>query len=510
MLDVNTASAADLEQVGGIGPATAGAIVAYRDANGPYDSLLHLTVVDAVTVSKISQWQTAEEGEPLFVIGLTGEKTVHVYTEIGDLLTALPAADSAEAAAWDGALVRIKRAAALSQTDSEDNQQLTFGDWGDEGLYEPQGPAQMPVLLDAVAGEVTYDRSQTDHANAMADWKKEDSDPYNIPLFYRWATGLPSWGLVSYGSVFALEGLVEVHEGAWRIRIRAKTDAGIDRLVMIERWLEAESWQKLTWIWSYGYKPVVLETTSGYTWTLPHRLAMAHPCRQYWFDTHGDNIPLPPCIAFNDCTPNPGAGGWDLFNVALAQWKEVPVDPVTGYCFMHDNVEYCFSQDEEVLGLDILNTATMTQLKTHCYTTTTANTILANRPFASVEAYDLTPGVGSKSLWNLLVCYVRSGDWPPAPPGSLQEVIQGIPGNQGKCVTVDGLHVKWRDGQVFEVCDPGTEYCLKAYSFKTLPPTLSAGDTVSVIGEVQLYTAGNYWQLTLVSYCGSLNIADDQ
>ena len=508
-VDVNTANTAQLQQVSGIGGVTANAIVAYRDDNGPYDSLVHLTVLDSVTPDKVANWQVAEEGEDPFVISLEGEKTIHLFVEIGDLLEQLPAVDSPDAGAWDGALVRIKRAAALSQDDAEANQELLFGDWGDQGVYEPNGDAQLAVYLDAAANQGAYERAQTDHANALSDWVKEDGDPYNVPSFYRWQTSLSGWGKVAYGSVFALEALVEVHDGAWRLRVRAKADAGIDRLVMIERWLEPDDWQELTWIWSYNYKPVVVQTTFDYTWTLPYRLALAHPCRQYWLDTYGNTIVLPKCLNMNSCTP-PNAGGWDTFNVALGEWKETPVDPATGHCFTYSNVKYCFTEDEEEMGLDILNNASMAQLKAHCYGTTLANTVLANRPFASIEAYDATSGVGPKSLFSLLVCYVRSGDWPPAPPDSIQELLQQIPGNELKCKTVDMLEVSWRDGSSFEVCDQGTAHCIKAYSFKQLPPTLDAGDIVSVIGQVQFYEPGNYWQLALVSYCGSLNIFNDQ
>ena len=509
VVDVNSANAVQLQQVTGIGGVTASAIVDYRDANGPYESLLHLTVLDAVTPAKVSDWLVAEEGEDAFVIGLEGVKAIKVFTEVGDLLEQLPAADSPDAGTWDGTLVRIKRAAALTQDDAEGNQDLLFGDWGDQGLYEPNGTAKLPVFLDAAVGQGAYDRDHTDHANAMSDWIKEDGDPYNVPDFYRWNTGLSGWGAVAYGSVFALEALLEVHEGAWRLRVRARADAGIDRLVMIERWLEPDEWQELTWIWSYNYKPAVVQTTFGYTWTLPYRLALAHPCRQYWLDTYGNTIVLPKCLNMNSCTP-PNAGGWDLFNVALNEWKETPVDPALGHCFASGGVEYCFTEGEEETGLDIVNNASMAQLKAHCYTTTTANTTLANRPFASIEAYDATSGIGPKSMWALLVCYVRSGDWPPAPPDSIQEVLQQIPGNDGKCKTLDMLEVSWKDGNLFEVCDQGTEYCIKAYTTVSVPPTLSVGDIVSVIGQVQFYEPGNYWQLYMVSYCGSLNIFNDQ
>jgi competence ComEA-like helix-hairpin-helix protein len=505
VVDINTASPAELQQVTGIGAVTAAAVVSYRESNGPYDALVHLTVLDGVTTSKIADWQAVEEGDAEVVIGLDAAKEVKVFTQPGDLLAVLPAADAPDAGAWDGALVRIKRAAVISQDGAQDNQELIVGDWGDETLYEPNGIAQIPVYLGLAPNEEIYSRDQTDHVNALADWKKEDSDPYLVPNFYRWSSLLPGWGKVAYGSVFALEGVVELHDGEWRIRVRAKADAGLDRLVMIERWLPADVWQGLTWIWSYSYKPVVMETTYGYTLTIPYRLALAHPCRQLWLETHGESIVLPVCFTGDNCTPG-AAGGWNLFNIALAEWKETPVLPPTGYCFTYSNVEYCFNEEEEASALDILNTADMGQLKDHCYTTTMANVILAKRPFASIEAYDATSGVGPKSLWNLLVCYVQSGDWPPAPSGSLQEVLQDIPENEWECVTVDGVEVSWINGKLFEVCDQGTEYCIKAYANISVPPAMSEGSIISIIGQVRYYEAGNYWNLNLISYCGSVNV----
>jgi competence protein ComEA len=47
-IDINTADATALEQVKGIGPARAAAIVEYRDKNGPFKSVDELTRVPGI------------------------------------------------------------------------------------------------------------------------------------------------------------------------------------------------------------------------------------------------------------------------------------------------------------------------------------------------------------------------------------------------------------------------------------------------------------------------------
>jgi competence protein ComEA len=60
-VNVNTASAKDLESVNGIGPSTAAKIVEYRQANGPFKSLDDLTKVKGIgpaTLAKIREGLT--------------------------------------------------------------------------------------------------------------------------------------------------------------------------------------------------------------------------------------------------------------------------------------------------------------------------------------------------------------------------------------------------------------------------------------------------------------------
>lgn len=54
-LNVNTASAADLEALSGIGPAKAEAIVEYRSANGPFASIDDLTKVSGIGERTVEQ-----------------------------------------------------------------------------------------------------------------------------------------------------------------------------------------------------------------------------------------------------------------------------------------------------------------------------------------------------------------------------------------------------------------------------------------------------------------------
>lgn len=54
-VDLNTADAATLEQVKGIGPAKAAAIVDYRQANGPFKSVDELVNVPGIGEKTVEQ-----------------------------------------------------------------------------------------------------------------------------------------------------------------------------------------------------------------------------------------------------------------------------------------------------------------------------------------------------------------------------------------------------------------------------------------------------------------------
>ena len=54
-LDLNTASAAELERLPGVGPATAAAIVTYRERNGPFSDVEELLDIPGIGPSKLEQ-----------------------------------------------------------------------------------------------------------------------------------------------------------------------------------------------------------------------------------------------------------------------------------------------------------------------------------------------------------------------------------------------------------------------------------------------------------------------
>jgi len=55
MLDLNTATAAELDRLPGIGPTLAGAIVQYRDQNGPFRSVEELLNVPGIGPTRFAQ-----------------------------------------------------------------------------------------------------------------------------------------------------------------------------------------------------------------------------------------------------------------------------------------------------------------------------------------------------------------------------------------------------------------------------------------------------------------------
>jgi competence protein ComEA len=54
-LDVNTATAAQLEQVPGIGPTTANAIVQFRRKSGPFERIEDLLAIRGISARKLEQ-----------------------------------------------------------------------------------------------------------------------------------------------------------------------------------------------------------------------------------------------------------------------------------------------------------------------------------------------------------------------------------------------------------------------------------------------------------------------
>lgn len=54
-LDVNTATAAELEQLPGIGPALAGRIVAHRETHGPFAATADLEQVQGIGPAKLAE-----------------------------------------------------------------------------------------------------------------------------------------------------------------------------------------------------------------------------------------------------------------------------------------------------------------------------------------------------------------------------------------------------------------------------------------------------------------------
>ncbi len=53
-IDINAASATELEQLDGVGPATAAKIVAYREQNGPFTSVDELDAVSGIGEAKLA------------------------------------------------------------------------------------------------------------------------------------------------------------------------------------------------------------------------------------------------------------------------------------------------------------------------------------------------------------------------------------------------------------------------------------------------------------------------
>ena len=54
-MNLNTATAEDLDALPGVGPVTAAAIIAWRDANGPFGSVDQLGEVDGIGPARLDK-----------------------------------------------------------------------------------------------------------------------------------------------------------------------------------------------------------------------------------------------------------------------------------------------------------------------------------------------------------------------------------------------------------------------------------------------------------------------
>jgi competence protein ComEA len=64
LININTASRAELESLSGIGPSTAEKIMAYREANGPFESIEDIMDVSGIGPSTFGRIQDAITIEP--------------------------------------------------------------------------------------------------------------------------------------------------------------------------------------------------------------------------------------------------------------------------------------------------------------------------------------------------------------------------------------------------------------------------------------------------------------
>jgi competence protein ComEA len=56
-IHINTATSEDLQRLPGVGPALAQAIIAYREANGPFKSMEDLDKVSGIGPARLQEWE---------------------------------------------------------------------------------------------------------------------------------------------------------------------------------------------------------------------------------------------------------------------------------------------------------------------------------------------------------------------------------------------------------------------------------------------------------------------
>ena len=310
MVDVNSATPAELIQVGGLGSQTAAQIIALRTSDGPIENLEQLTVIRGVSMRTIDRWATLESAET-HVLGIDPQvaRSLHVYERVADLQAALP--DPATPGDWVGRVVRVVRATNKTTRDQGGTRRFELGDWTDETRFHPTPASTIPVYLGSTQ------RADVSVIDALADWIKEHGAPTARPRFYTWSTPTSGRGRIRANHVFAVEAELQIYNGAWQLYLRQRSAPGMDRLVLYEKWLEPTAWDDLVVIWSYNYKPAVISATGGFTMTLPYRLVLSHPCVAYWEQQTG-NVPRAPR---RQSASQPLPGAYDEYNLALTAWQ---------------------------------------------------------------------------------------------------------------------------------------------------------------------------------------------
>ncbi len=312
LVDVNAAAAAELERLDGIGPALAGRIVAYRAAHGGFEDLRQLVAIEGISLDSVAGWERLAADED-FYLGLSPDdaRPTTVLADIAALRGALP--DPAAPGDWEGRVVRLERAVVVTADDDGARRAFDLRDWGSAAAFEPNGAAAIGLYLEAA------DRNASSLLDGLADWEKEHGPPNTTVNLYRDLARLPAGGRLRVNHVYAVQAVLQVYQGDWQLSLRPDAAPGMDRVVLVERWLAAELWRELVVVWSYNFEPALVRA-EGFSTTLPYRLVLAHPLVAFWQELTGHAPALSRQVDADDPVD------YGEYNDALAAWLVRPCD----------------------------------------------------------------------------------------------------------------------------------------------------------------------------------------
>jgi competence ComEA-like helix-hairpin-helix protein len=287
--DLNTATAAELEACAYVGPATAAAILDYRERFGAFETYEELRALPAYGYAVPISANTVEGVRAC--VAIAGGRPVAAGVTVADLL--------ADPATHDGAVVVLEDVVMtdwLSATSTRSMRLFDFAAWGYADWDAVAVPAAATIELVVDPGPEMYRRTSSGYvAQSAVDTRLNRVN---------------------------LTGVLELHGGVPRVRVRAPEAPGRDFLQVDQRWVRADQVASLQALWSL--ENGVVRTTGGFTINrIPAALLNVHPAVVWHTAQTGEVVDVAQHPECYDCSASPytdGAGG-GLYRALIDAWN---------------------------------------------------------------------------------------------------------------------------------------------------------------------------------------------
>lgn len=286
-VDLNVATAAQLESCAYVGPAVAAAIVDYRSSKGAFESYEELKALPSFGYSVIVSDQVVAGVRACTT--LAGERSIKSAT-IAELL--------ANPAQYDGAEVTISDAVIagyISSSYTRSTSAFDFSAWSYADWYADVVPASAHVkLVVQPSVEMWRADSTTFTRQAATDTKL---NRVSLTAFFQVLSGVPT------------------------LTVRSESSAGRDFIQVKQRWVTAASVKSLASMWSK--ENGVVRTTDGFFVNrIPAALLNVHPAVLFHEQQSGTQVDVGQYRECYDCTANPYTeDGQNLFGQYVQSWN---------------------------------------------------------------------------------------------------------------------------------------------------------------------------------------------